>query len=63
MVVKGEISLSAFACLNDWDEYMKKNCATLIRGIVEHISEWAEMIVNAVDYMFDQGVKVFVYLE
>jgi 3-methyladenine DNA glycosylase AlkD len=39
MVVEAEIFPSAFACLNDSDEYVKKNCATLIREIVKHTPE------------------------
>lgn len=47
MVVEAEIFPAAFACLNDSDEYVKKNCATLIREIVKHTPELAQMIVNA----------------
>ena len=39
MVVEAEIFPAAFACLNDSDEYVKKNCATLIREIVKHTPE------------------------
>lgn len=39
MVVEAEIFPAAFACLNDTDEYVKKNCATLIREIVKHTPE------------------------
>ena len=42
MVVEAEIFPAAFACLNDSDEYVKKNCATLIREIVKHTPEVTE---------------------
>jgi 3-methyladenine DNA glycosylase AlkD len=42
MVVEAEIFPAAFACLNDLDEYVKKNCATLIREIVKHTPEVKE---------------------
>lgn len=48
MVVEAEIFPAAFACLNDSDEYVKKNCATLIREIVKHTPEVKEFIFKLI---------------
>ena len=45
MVVEAEIFPAAFACLNDSDEYVKKNCATLIREIVKHTPEVRDQLI------------------
>ena len=39
MVVEAEIVTAVFECLNDSDEYVKKNCATPIREIVKRTPE------------------------
>lgn len=39
MVVEAEIFPASFACLKDSDEYVKKNCATLIREVAKHTPE------------------------
>ena len=39
MVVEAEIFPSVLTCLTDQDEYVKKNCATLIREIAKHTPE------------------------
>lgn len=39
MVVEAEIFPASFACLKDNDEYVKKNCATLIREVGKHTPE------------------------
>ena len=47
MVVEAEIFPASFACLKDSDEYVKKNCATLIREVAKHTPELAQLLVNA----------------
>ena len=47
MVVEAEIFPASFACLKDTDEYVKKNCATLIREVAKHTPELAQLLVNA----------------
>lgn len=39
MVVEAEIFPASFACLKDQDDYVKKNCATLIREVAKHTPE------------------------
>jgi len=39
MVVEAEIFPAVLTCLTDQDEYVKKNCATLIREIAKHTPE------------------------
>jgi len=39
MVVEAEIFPAVLTCLMDQDEYVKKNCATLIREIAKHTPE------------------------
>ena len=39
MVVEAEIFPASFVCLKDSDEYVKKNCATLIREVAKHTPE------------------------
>jgi 3-methyladenine DNA glycosylase AlkD len=39
MVVEAEIFPASFACLKENDEYVKKNCATLIREVAKHTPE------------------------
>ncbi len=39
MVVETEIFPLGFACLNHFYEYLKKNCARLVREIVKHTPE------------------------
>lgn len=47
MVVEAEIFPTSFACLKDHDEYVRKNCATLIREVARHTPELAQLLVNA----------------
>ncbi len=51
MVVEAEIFPAAFACLNDSDEYVKKNCATLIREIVKHTPEVKNDFLDLIKFL------------
>ncbi len=44
MVVEAEIFPASFACLKDSDDYVKKNCATLIREVAKHTPEVRKFI-------------------
>ena len=49
MVVEAEIFPAVLTCLTDQDEYVKKNCATLIREIAKHTPEvWLSSSISAV---------------
>ena len=46
MVVEAEIFPTSFACLKDHDEYVRKNCATLIREVARHTPEVINYQIN-----------------